>query len=146
MLGCLVWLAELVWRQESFRRPFGRALQYFQLMLRRSEDLSSNVIRRYGGVADSGVPWEAHGVQEAAAPLEGLVAVADGAGGREEGSLANLSASVVENLAQDRVATSYFAGENDHRPSLDGMHPSPFLRARCPLCFGADRASSSPEA
>ena len=126
--------------QEGFRRPFGRALQYFQLVVRRSEDLASNVVRLYGdNAAGPTVGGEGVASEHAEAPA----GIPEGGSG-DESLLSDLTSAKVQDLAQDRVAVSYFGGERDHLPSLNDGRPSAFLRARCPLCFGLKEGGKGP--
>lgn len=98
-------------------------------MVRRSEDLTSNVIRLYGGTAARPRVEDEVDAMELTGALAGVVTA-------PEQTQSDLTPAKVKALSQDRVAASYFGGEGDHQPSLDDKRPSAFLRSRCPLCFG----------
>jgi hypothetical protein len=117
--------------KDSLRRPFGRALQYFQIVVRRSEDLTSNAVRVYGISSAETNSTPNVGTEESPEPSPSLSRPSGG-----------LSTARVQELAQSRQATSYFGGENDRMPSENDNGASPFLQDRCLLCFGEKQQGS----
>jgi hypothetical protein len=43
----------------------------------------------------------------------------------------------LEELAANPMTRTYFTAPEHHQPEANGSRPSAYLRARCPLCFGA---------
>jgi hypothetical protein len=43
----------------------------------------------------------------------------------------------LDQLAENSRTRTYFTATEHHLPEADATRPSAYLRARCPLCFGA---------
>lgn len=91
--------------QESLRKPFSKALQHFQLVQQRADELTRNVVE---ACRQEGNPMS---------------------------RISLLTSEVVEEMSRDPAATSYYVKDEDHQPTASDAAPSAYLRSRCSLCF-----------